>query len=174
MLFVVGPIDLQAFIEQHAEQLKPPVGNARLFEDGDFIVMIVGGPNRRRDFHVDPGDELFYQLQGDIVLRVVDDGDGQIREVAIRQGEMFVLPGGVPHSPQRGEATIGLVIERRRKPGEVDELRWYCDACGAVVHAVRMELVDITTQLKDAIEAWETDARLRTCGTCGAVAPAGS
>jgi 3-hydroxyanthranilate 3,4-dioxygenase len=166
----MGPIDLHAFIERHAEALKPPVGNARVFDDGDFIVMVVGGPNRRRDFHVDPGDELFFQVRGDIVVRVAD-GDG-IRDVAIREGEMFLLAGGVPHSPQRGEGTVGLVIERRRRPGEVDELRWYCDGCGAVVHRVTMELADITTQLKAAIESWERDEAVRTCAACGVVAAA--
>ena len=166
----MGPIDLHAFIEAHADLLKPPVGNARVFADGDFIVMVVGGPNRRRDFHVDPGDELFFQVRGDIVVRVADDTG--IRDVAIREGEMFLLPGGVPHSPQRPEGTVGLVIERRRQPGEEDELRWYCDACGAIVHRTRMVLTDITTQIKDAIEAWERDAAVRTCGACGTVAPA--
>lgn len=166
----MGPIDLAAFIADNAERLRPPVGNARVFADGDFIVMVVGGPNRRRDFHVDPGDELFHQLKGDIVLRIAEDAG--IRDVPIAEGEVFLLPGGVPHSPQRPEGTVGLVIERRRRPGEVDELRWYCDRCGAIVHRARMELHDVTTQLKAAIEAWERDATVRTCEACGTVSPA--
>jgi 3-hydroxyanthranilate 3,4-dioxygenase len=166
----MGPIDLRAFIEAHAELLKPPVGNARVFADGDFIMMIVGGPNRRCDFHVDPGDELFFQIRGDIVVRVVDDQG--MRDVPIAEGEMFLVPGGVPHSPQRPADTVGLVVERRRQPGEEDELRWYCDACGAIVHRACMVLTDITTQIKDAIEAWESDASVRTCDACGTVAPA--
>ena len=160
-------IDLSAWVEQHRDQLRPPVGNARIFEDGDFIIMAVGGPNRRKDFHIDPGDELFLQLEGDIVLRVEDDG--ALRDVAIAQGQMFLLPAGVPHSPQRPENTIGLVVERKRTGSEQDGLRWYCDRCGEVIHETFFVLTDITTQLRAAIEAWNGDPALRTCSACGHV-----
>ncbi len=161
---------LSGFIDAHRDQLRPPVGNARVFDDGDFIIMAVGGPNRRRDFHLDPGDELFYQLQGDITLRVVEDGTP--REIPIREGEIFLLPGGIPHSPQRPPDTIGLVVERKRAPGEEDGLRWYCDDCGGVVFEQFFPLTDITTQIRAAIEAWESDEGRRTCPTCGTVNPA--
>ena len=160
-------IDLAAWVEQHRDELQPPVGNARIFEDGDFIIMAVGGPNRRKDFHIDPGDELFLQLEGDIVLRV--ERDGALTDVAIRQGGMFLLPAGVPHSPQRPEGTIGLVVERKRTGTEQDGLRWYCDRCGEVIHETFFALTDITTQLRAAIEAWNADRALRTCGACGHV-----
>lgn len=170
-MHAIGPtIDLAAFVERHAEALRPPVGNARVFEDGDFIVMVVGGPNRRRDFHVDPGDELFYQLQGDIIVRVALAAG--IREIPIRQGELFLLPAGVPHSPQRPPETIGLVVERRRRDGERDALRWYCDGCGELVRETTFALTDITTQLRTAIEAWESSDAARTCPGCGHVAAA--
>jgi 3-hydroxyanthranilate 3,4-dioxygenase len=138
-----------------------------LFDEGDFIVMAVGGPNRRQDFHIDPGDELFFQVHGSIVLRV--ERDGALRDVAIPQGAMFLLPAGVPHSPQRPEGTVGIVVERKRRPGERDGLRWYCDGCGATLHEVSLELHDITTQLREAIEAWERDPAHRTCAACGHV-----
>jgi 3-hydroxyanthranilate 3,4-dioxygenase len=165
----MGPIDLQSFIAEHRDKLRPPVGNVCLY-DGDFIVMCVGGPNRRRDFHIDPGPELFYQLQGDIVLRVYEDG--AMRDVEIREGEMYLLPARTPHSPQRPPDTIGLVVERKRGPDEPDALRWYCDACGEVVHEQTFALTDITTQIRAAIEAWEADEARRTCPSCGTVAAA--
>lgn len=166
----VKALSLRGFIDAHRDQLRPPVGNARVFDDGDFIIMAVGGPNRRRDFHLDPGDELFYQLQGDITLRVVEDG--KVRDIPIREGEIFLLPGGIPHSPQRPPDTIGLVVERKRAEGEQDGLRWYCDACHGVVHERLFVLTDITTEIREAIEAWESDEARRTCPSCGHANPA--
>lgn len=167
MLPAVRAIDLAAWVERHRESLRPPVGNARVFDDGDFIIMAVGGPNRRKDFHLDPGDELFFQMTGDMVLRVEEGG--VISDVPIPEGGMFLLPAGVPHSPQRPADTVGLVVERRRRPGERDGLRWYCDRCSTPVHEVSFELHDITTQLSAAIGAWEAEPAHRTCGECGHV-----
>src|SRR6201997_2627374 len=114
---------LQAFnfrqwIDANRAQLKPPVGNKRVFRDGDFIIMVVGGPNSRKDFHVDPGEEFFYQLEGDMLLKTVQDG--KIVDGPIRAGEILLLPSNVPHSPRRFANTIGLVIERERRPDEQD------------------------------------------------------
>ncbi len=163
----MGPLDLHSWIEAHREQLRPPVGNARLFEDGSFIIMVVGGPNARADFHVDPHDELFYQVEGDIDLVVIEHGAR--RRIPLREGQLLLLPGGVPHSPQRPEGTVGLVIERVRAPGELDGLQWFCTSCQALVHEVRFEMHDIVTQIRGAIEALEADVDARTCGACGAV-----
>jgi 3-hydroxyanthranilate 3,4-dioxygenase len=163
----VNAIDLRAWIEQHRDQLRPPVGNARVFEDGDFIVMVVGGPNARKDFHVDPGDELFFQIEGSIVLEVIEDGHRRAIEIA--EGGMLLLPGGVPHSPQRPAGTVGLVVERRRRSGERDVFRWYCEHCDALVHEVGFELHDIATQIRDAIESLRARPEDRTCRSCGRV-----
>lgn len=161
------PLDLAAWIEDHRDQLRPPVGNARVFDDGDFIVMAVGGPNRRKDFHIDPGDELFHQLQGTMTLRVMEEAGP--RDIEIPAGGMLLLPAGVPHCPIRPADTIGLVVERRRHDGERDGLRWYCDACHEVLHETSFVLTDITTQLREAIETWSGDVALRTCRACGHV-----
>jgi len=112
---------LKGWIDAHRDRLKPPVGNALVFEEADFQVMIVGGPNKRNDYHLDPGEELFYQLEGDIVLKVVEDGVP--RDIPIREGEMLLLPPNVPHSPQRGPNTVGMVLERRRTPEEEERAR---------------------------------------------------
>lgn len=164
------PIDLRGWIEAHRELLRPPVGNKRIWSDSETIVMVVGGPNTRTDYHVDPGEELFYQIEGDIELGVVEDGEP--RTIRIREGELLLLPALVPHSPRRGPNTVGLVVERKRLPGERDALRWYCDRCRAVVHEEFFALENIETQLTEAIGGWERDEALRTCAACGHVQPA--
>jgi 3-hydroxyanthranilate 3,4-dioxygenase len=114
------PFDFQKWIGENQHQLKPPVGNKKVFEDGAMTVQVVGGPNARTDFHDDPVEEFFYQLKGDMLLKVYDDGDGRIYDVPIRQGEVFLLPAHVPHSPQRPqENSVGLVVEAAR-PGQRD------------------------------------------------------
>ncbi len=163
----MGPIDLHSWIEEHRALLRPPVGNTRVFEDGDFVVMVVGGPNARKDFHVDPGDELFYQLEGAIALEVIENGTRRAIEIA--EGGMLLLPAGVPHSPHRPAGSVGLVVERRRRAGEIDLFRWYCDRCNALVQEVGFPLQDITTQIRDAIESLRARPADRTCRSCGSV-----
>jgi len=163
----IGPYDLKAWIEENRHLLKPPVGNKMVWSDSELLVMIVGGPNRRKDFHVEEGEEFFYQIEGDITLRVMEDGGP--RDIPIRQGEIFLLPPRVPHSPQRPENTIGMVIERRRKTEERDHLRWYCEQCGEVLHDAEFPLEDLGKQLKPLIESYYATESLRTCGHCGAV-----
>jgi 3-hydroxyanthranilate 3,4-dioxygenase len=168
MTSVCSPLNLKAWIEEHRHLLKPPVGNKTVWEDRDFIVMVVAGPNQRKDFHINPTEELFFQVEGDIVVRIVD-GLGQQRDIPIREGELFLLPPNVPHSPQRAAGTVGLVIERRRPRGEDDMLRFYCDRCNEVVYEEQFELCDISGQLKRMMEDFWSDATLRTCVHCGLV-----
>jgi len=163
----LNPLNLMAWIEEHRHLLRPPVGNKMVWRDSEFLVMVVGGPNRRKDYHVEEGEEFFYQVEGDIVVRVMDS-DGP-RDVVVKQGEIFLLPARVPHSPQRPENTVGLVIERVRKPGELDHLRWYCEGCGEVLHDAAFQLEDLGTQLAPIIENFYADESLRTCRGCGAV-----
>ena len=160
-------INLQQWIERHRQLLKPPVGNRRVFEDGDFIIMVVGGPNSRSDYHVDPGQELFYQIEGDMVLKTRQDG--RLVDVFIRQGEMLLLPALVPHSPQRPADTLGLVIERRRRSGERDGFQWYCERCATLLHEELIELTDIEKQLPPVFERFYASAAARTCKRCGSV-----
>jgi 3-hydroxyanthranilate 3,4-dioxygenase len=158
--------NLRAWIDRHRQLLQPPVGNKRLFEDGDFVIMVVGGPNSRQDYHVDPGQEFFYQLEGDIVLRTIQDGH-RVDE-PIRQGEVLLLPANVPHSPQRPAGTIGLVVERRRRPGEREGFQWYCEHCGHLLHEEFVEVTDIE-KLAPVFERFYASLDRRTCSRCGAV-----
>lgn len=158
---------LKSWIDAHRDDLKPPVGNRRLFREGDFIIMAVGGPNRRNDFHLDPGEEFFFQLEGDMLLRVVQDG--RINDVPIREGEVFLLPAHVPHSPQRFPDSVGLVIERVRRPGERDGLAWFCDNCHAELYREEFELTDIETQFPPVFERYYASLAHRSCRQCGTV-----
>jgi 3-hydroxyanthranilate 3,4-dioxygenase len=161
------PYNLKAWIEENRHLLKPPVGNKMVWKDTEFLVMVVGGPNRRKDFHIEEGEEFFYQVEGDITLRIMEGGKPV--DIPIREGDMFLLPPRVPHSPQRGENTVGLVIERVRKAGELDHLRWYCESCGEVLHDAAFQLTDLGMQLKPVIEQFYGDESLRTCKHCRAV-----
>ena len=161
------PFNLQRWIDEHRDLLRPPVGNKLLFEDAEFIVMAVGGPNSRKDFHHDPGEELFYQLEGDIVLKVVKDG--RPVDVPLRQGEMLLLPSLMPHSPRRPAGTVGIVVERRRAPDEFDGFSWYCENCGNQLHMERVPVSNIETQLPGIFERFYGDIRRRTCSVCGTI-----
>ena len=170
---VPSPFNLLGWIAQNRELLKPPVGNKLLFEDSSIIVMAVGGPNSRKDFHHDPGEEVFFQLEGDIVLKTVQDG--RPVEVPIRQGEIFHLPAEIPHSPQRPAGTIGIVIERRRAAEELDGFSWYCEHCGHQLYFERVAVRNLETQLPQIFSRFYADAARRTCSVCGTImqAPAG-
>lgn len=160
------PFDFKGWIEEHRDLLKPPVGNAQIWRDSDFIVTVVGGPNQRSDYHVDPLEEFFYQIEGDMELRLWVDGKPE--DMPIREGEIFLLPPFVPHSPQRlVPGSIGLVIERQRPEGQIDAFQWYCDNCGAVVHRVEVQLRSIVTDLPPLFDAFYSDEGRRTCSQCG-------
>lgn len=165
---LASPINLQAWIEEHRHLLKPPVGN-KMIENGEFIVMVVGGPNARTDFHIDEGPEWFHQLEGEMVLKVQENG--AVRDIPIRAGEMFLLPGGVPHSPRRPAGGIGLVIERRRLPHERDGVVWYCEVCNHLLHSEFFTLENIETDLPKAFARYQADETLRTCAKCGHLDP---
>lgn len=166
---LLPPIDLQRWIDDNRALLKPPVGN-KCVVDGDFIIMIVGGPNARTDFHYDEGPELLYQLEGEMVLKVQEGG--KVRDIPIRAGEMFYLPPRVPHSPQRMPDSIGLVIERRRVNGEKDGLMWFCENCNQKLFEEYFVLGNIESDFPPVFEKFYRSLDARTCKACGTVHPA--
>ena len=162
------PFNFQQWVDDHRHLLKPPVGNQQVFTDNkDFIVMVVGGPNARKDYHYDEGEELFLQLEGDIVLKVIEDGKPV--DIPVRAGEMFLLPSGVPHSPRRPAGSVGLVLERYRNPGEQDGFLWFCENCGTKLHEEYAEITDIVQQLPPIMNRFWQSEDLRTCRACGTV-----
>ena len=162
------PFKLLDWIDDNREHLRPPVCNKQMFEAGDFIVQVVGGPNSRTDYHLDEGPELFYQVEGQMVLKTVQDGE--FVDIPIGEGEIFLLPPRVPHSPQRFANTVGLVIERQRRPEEQDGFLWYCDHCQYPLYAEYLHVNDIEKQLPPIFERFYGSAQNRTCQACGTVA----
>ena len=162
---VLPPINFKNWIEENRYLLKPPVGNKVVYEDGDFMIMVVGGPNSRKDYHVDPVEEFFYQLEGDMLLKIMDGGKRV--DVPIKVGEIFLLPKNVPHSPQRFENTVGLVVEYQREESALDAFQWYCDECDEMLHEVTLDLENIVTQLPPLFDAYWKNMDARTCESCG-------
>ena len=161
--------NFQKWISENQHLLKPPVGNKKVFENGAMTVQVVGGPNARTDYHDDPVEEFFYQLEGDMVLKVVDNGS--FYDVPIREGEVFLLPAHVRHSPQRPQpGSVGLVVEAAR-PNELDGFEWYCFTCGTLVHRVEVRVKHLVKDLPPLYEAFYADAKARTCKKCGALHP---
>lgn len=163
----LSAFNLQQWIDEHRDALKPPVCNQQVFEDDDFIVMIVGGPNSRDDYHVDEGPEFFYQLEGEMLLRTIQD-DKRV-DITIGEGDILLLPPRVPHSPQRFADTIGLVVERRRLPHELDGFIWYCDNCDSKLYEEYLYVDDIVGQLPAVFERFYNLVENRSCERCGTV-----
>jgi 3-hydroxyanthranilate 3,4-dioxygenase len=162
-----SPLNFQKWIDENRDVLKPPVCNKRVYTDSEFIVMVVGGPNIRKDYHYDEGEEFFYQLEGEMVLKVMEDG--KPRDIPIRAGEIFLLPPRVPHSPQRFENSVGLVIERERRPHEQDGLMWFCENCNHKLYEEYFHLENIETQFPPVFERFFGSETNRTCEACKTV-----
>jgi 3-hydroxyanthranilate 3,4-dioxygenase len=164
------PFNFRGWIDDHAHLLKPPVGNAQIWKDTDFVVTVVGGPNARTDYHDDPLEEFFYQISGDMTLRILEDG--KPRDLPIHAGDIFLLPPHVRHSPQRPvPGSVGLVIERQRPEGVIDGFEWYCLSCNALVHRVEVQLRSIVDDLPPLFEQFYASREKRTCHACGTVHP---
>lgn len=167
---LMPPFNLAAWIDANRELLAPPVCNRQLYVGEEFIVQVVGGPNSRDDYHDDVGPELFYQLEGDMLLKTMQD-EGPV-DIPIREGEIFLLPPHVPHSPQRFADTVGLVVERRRSPDELDGFMWYCPSCHHKLHEEYLHVANIVEDLPPVFERFYSSAAARTCARCGTVMPA--
>lgn len=162
------PFNLTAWIDEHRHELKPPVGNRNLYKDaGDYIVMIVAGPNARKDYHYNETEELFYQIEGDIVVKTQQNG--KLVEVPIKAGEMFLLPAKIPHSPVRSEGSIGLVIERKRKQDQKDGLLWFSDTANELLYQEYFTLTNIEKDFLPVFKRFYSDETLRTCPKTGEI-----
>lgn len=164
---VQRPFNFKQWIDEHRHLLKPPVNNKQVWQDTEFIVMVVGGPNARKDYHFNEGEEFFYQLEGDVMVKVQDNG--KMVEVPIKEGEIFLLPPRTPHSPIRPANTVGLVIERKRRDGEKDGLLWFCENCNNKLYEEYFPLTNIETDFQGVFERFYTSLDNRTCDQCGTV-----
>lgn len=164
---VTPPFNLKKWIDENRDLLKPPVGNQCVYKHAeDFIVMVVGGPNSRKDYHYNETEELFYQLEGTITVKIIDEGVP--KDIVLNEGDMFLLPPRTPHSPQRGPNTVGLVIEKVRK-NEKDGFLWFCENCGNKLYEEYEVINDIVTQLPPIMGGFYDDEHKRTCEKCGSV-----
>ncbi len=166
---LVPPFNFQQWIDDHRHLLQPPVCNKQVFEQDDFIVMVVGGPNGRRDYHYDEGPEFFYQLEGEMELRLIVEGKRV--NYPIKAGEIFLLPPKIPHSPVRFANSIGLVVERKRNEGELDGLMWFCDNCDNKLYEEYFPLKNIEKDFHGVFDRFLNSEEHRTCNQCGTVMP---
>lgn len=161
------PFNFKKWIDENRHLLKPPVNNKVVYKDTEFIVMVVGGPNSRKDYHYNESEEFFYQLEGDIIVQIQENGKAV--EVPIKEGDIFLLPPKIPHNPRRFENTIGLVMERKRHATEKDGLMWFCEKCNHKLYDEYFQLTDIANQFQSVFERFYNSVDLRTCKKCGHV-----
>ncbi|KXN80956.1 3-hydroxyanthranilate 3,4-dioxygenase [Leucoagaricus sp. SymC.cos] len=171
------PINFPKWLQENGHLLQPPVNNFCIYRGGDYVIMVVGGPNERNDYHVNQTEasatfEWFYQYKGAMTLRVMDDR--LFRDITIGEGEMFLLPANTPHNPVRYANTIGLVVERTRPEGSLDRLRWYCRSPAhtepTIIYEESFHVTDLGSQLKPIIQRWQNNEDIRKCKSCGTVA----
>lgn len=167
---ILPPFNLQRWIDEHRHLLKPPVASCDVYAPGDFFVLVIGGPNRRNDFHVGPGEELYYQVEGEADILYLD-AEGRRQVAHLGPGDMWLLPAWVPHRPQRKPNSVGLVVERKRRADELDRFGWHCEQCGLLLHEVKLHLAEMENLMKPMMETFYADEGLRTCKRCGSVLP---
>ena len=166
----LASFNLMRWIADNRALLKPPMLNKPIWRDSDFTVMILAGPILRNDFHVNPFEEFFYQLEGNMSVKVVEDG--AIREVPVAEGNVMLMPPRLPHSPQRPEAgSIGLVIERRRPAGMMDAFEWYCEGCATRLHRGEIHLSNFAAERDRLFEQYYGSIADGACPRCGAPNP---
>ncbi|MEC7275017.1 MAG: 3-hydroxyanthranilate 3,4-dioxygenase [Bdellovibrionota bacterium] len=163
----MAAFNFQKWIDEHRDLLKPPVGNKVVFKDSTFIVMVVGGPNERTDFHINESDEFFYQLEGEMNLRTINQ-EGKFEDIPIKAGEIYMLRRGTPHSPQRMENSVGLVVEKTRQEGEIDKLQWYCKNCCHKLYEESFHLTNIETQFGAVFDRYYNSDN-KICPQCNTV-----
>ncbi len=168
---IAPPFNLTQWILENRESLKPPVGNKNLYKDaGDYIVMIVAGPNARKDYHYNETEELFYQLEGTIEVHIQENGEKKTMKLG--PGDMYLHPAKVPHSPVRHKGSIGLVIERKREDiNAKDGLLWFCDNCNTKLYDVYFPLTDIEKDFLGHFKSFYGSESKRTCTNCGEIMP---
>jgi len=156
-------------LKQWIDENRNDWGQRRvIWQDSDFIAFVTRGPNRRKDYHINPGDEIFYQLEGELNLHYL--GTDRKPEMAVlKAGDLFLLPNNVPHSPRRREGSWTFVVERIRKAEEWDRFIWICENCGNKLYETTVRFDDPSNAVANATQAMKADSKLATCNDCGEV-----
>lgn len=164
------PFALMDWIRRSMTGGLGPVANKEVFRHSDFVFQILKGPDRRNDFHLDPYDEIFYQLKGSVWVHLIGE-NGRRRVAEVKAGGVLLVSAFTPHSPRRPPGSLGLVVERPRREQELDGIAWYCEQCGHKLDEVWLPCKDIEVQLAGALAAFNADVARRTCERCGALLP---
>ncbi len=162
---ILNSVNLREWVNENRHLLKPPVGNKMVWKDSGFIVMIVGGPNSRKDYHYNETSEFYYQIEGDIEVGIQHNGKAET--ITVKEGEIFCLPSNTPHQPRRGAGTIGMVIEQVRKETEIDACEWYCESCNTKLHRAEFFCGNIETDLPRIFNEFYSNEEIRVCTSCG-------
>lgn len=157
--------NLMEWIEQNKDQLRPPTAAKTVFAQDDFMTTVVGGPNKRTDYHINQTEELFFQLKGEMQLGL--QVDGKVEVVTIGEGQIYLLPAHVPHAPMRGENTVGLIVERIRKDGMTDTHRWYCEKCNSILWEKSVFIENLERDMPLVFEEYYSDPSNQICDFCG-------
>ncbi|KAI1914624.1 3-hydroxyanthranilic acid dioxygenase [Ophidiomyces ophidiicola] len=169
-------LNLPRWLEQNSHLLQPPINNHCVYHPSSpatqgYTVMIVGGPNARTDFHINPTPEFFYQYRGSMLLKTVDQSTTPptFQDIPIHEGSLFLLPANTPHCPVRFADTVGVVLEIPRSKDAQDCMRWYCNSCQSIVWEKQFHCTDLGTQVKEVVEEFTADNEKRKCKTCGSL-----
>jgi 3-hydroxyanthranilate 3,4-dioxygenase len=138
-----------------------------IWQDSDFIAFVTRGPNRRKDYHINPGDEIFYQLEGELNLHYLKDTQHEV--AVLKAGDVFLMPKHTPHSPRRADGSWTYVVERTRSNQEIDRFIWPCEKCGNQLYATEVRFDDPSDAVNVATAALKADPKLATCKKCGEV-----
>ena len=160
---------LQGFnLRQWIDDNRADWGQRRvIWQDSDFIAFVTRGPNRRKDYHINPGDEIFYQLEGELNLHYLKQDQHEL--AVLKAGDIFLLPKLVPHSPRRADGSWTYVVERKRGPNEMDRFIWPCEKCAGTLYQTEVRFDDPGDAVKNATDSLKADPTLTTCKRCGAV-----
>jgi 3-hydroxyanthranilate 3,4-dioxygenase len=168
-MFPKQGFNFQEWIKENGELLKPPVGSHKIYKEGQSTVILVGGPNMRNDYHYNESEEFFHQIKGDITVNLM--WDGKPTPMVIKEGEYYLLPAKVPHSPNRPAGTVGLVIEMPRLPDQDDGLLWFCSKCNTKLYEEYFKVTDPGKDFPPVFDRFNAKVENRTCKECGEISP---
>lgn len=155
-----------------AEELAASGQRVRvLWQAPESLAFVARGREYRSEFHIDPADEVMYMIRGDMRLHYRTP-EGKEEVALLKQGSTIYTPAGVPHSPRFPPDAFVLVIERKRRSGEVDRFQWFCPSCDSLLHEERFVVSDYTADpVSQAYRNFFDSETYRTCANCGTVMP---